>query len=275
MITSKKTVCVVVPVYTTALSPFEWISLDRNVAMLGAHPIIIVKPHNLDIGSLLERHPSLLSENFGAEYFAGIKGYNRMLLADEFYARFAAYEFMLICQLDVFVFSDQLLKWCQRGYDYIGAPWIPNNTIPSKLKLLTTAIRRKYYRLNNRQYKHQAGDHHGQQHYSAGNGGLSLRRIASMRRVLSRLDQRAESYRQGVRTPWAEDIFFSIEANRYRCNLTIPGFEESCNFAWETYPGVAARFCKMTLPFGFHAWNKLGKDEWEGIRALSAIRTDD
>jgi Protein of unknown function (DUF5672) len=277
MIAIQKTACVVVPVYTTALEPSEWASLDRCIAVLGSHPIILAKPHGLDIRPILAIHPTLLSESFADDYFTSVKDYNRLLLKDEFYARFAAYEFMLICQLDAFVFFDRLQEWCRRGYDYVGAPWIPHNNPPGKLELLASALRRKYFRITNRQYKHKAGDHHGQQHYSVGNGGFSLRKIASMRSVLSQLDQRAEPYRNGERTPWAEDIFFCIEANRYRPHLAIPGFEESTNFAWETHPEVAARFCKTALPFGFHAWNKLSKGEWASIlsrRQISESPTD-
>ena len=32
---------------------------------------------------------------------------------------------MLIYQLDAYVFKDELLNWANKGYDYIGAPWLP------------------------------------------------------------------------------------------------------------------------------------------------------
>ena len=32
---------------------------------------------------------------------------------------------MLIHQLDAFVFEDKLMDWVKRGFDYIGAPWLP------------------------------------------------------------------------------------------------------------------------------------------------------
>lgn len=44
------------------------------------------------------------------------------MLSAEFYDRFAAYEYVLIYQLDAFVFADRLAEFCQMGYDYIGAP---------------------------------------------------------------------------------------------------------------------------------------------------------
>ena len=39
------------------------------------------------------------------------------------YERYAAYEFMFTYELDAFVFKDELEKWCEQGWDYIGAPW--------------------------------------------------------------------------------------------------------------------------------------------------------
>ncbi len=258
-------VCIIVPVYRTDLVPSEWLSLERCVSILGSHPIILAAPDTIDITPLCSRFPRLLQETFPAGYFASIKDYNRLLLADEFYARFAGYEYMLIHQLDAFVFSDQLLSWCARGYDYVGAPWIPNGTIPGALKLLKAAVRRRYFRLTSRQYRSREGDHHGQQHYAAGNGGFSLRRIATMREVLQQMPDRAEPYRRGTRTPWAEDVFFCVEANRYRQHVRIPGFRESLQFSWETFPTVAARYCSSPLPFGCHAWDRLHRDDWRPI----------
>lgn len=268
-------VCVIVPVYRTDLSPSEQASLERCLKVLGTHPIILAVPDTLDVTGLLARHPGLRCETFSAPYFTSVKAYNRLMLADEFYARFAAYEYMLVYQLDAFVFSDQLLSWCDRGYDYVGAPWIPHGRTPSRLQLIKAAIRRRYFRLTNRQYRQGRGDHHAQQHYSAGNGGFSLRRIATLRAVLKRLAERSEPYRQGTRTPWAEDVFFSVEANRYRTLVRIPGFVESLEFAWENHPQVAADYCRVPLPFGCHGWDKLHRDEWRPVFASLGFAVDE
>ncbi len=267
--------CVIVPVYRTDLSPSEQASLHRCLSILGKHPVILAAPDTLDLTALLARHPGLDSEAFPASYFTSVKAYNRLMLADEFYARFATYEYMLIHQLDAFVFSDQLSSWCDRGYDYVGAPWIPHDRVPGRLQLFRSAMRRRYFRLTNRQYRRGQGDHHAQQHYSAGNGGFSLRRIAALRAVLRRLPERAEPYRQGTRTPWAEDLFSSIEANRYRELIRIPGFREALEFSWETHPEVAARCCSVALPFGCHGWDKLHRAQWRPVFASLGLAIDE
>lgn len=266
MIASKKAVCVVIPVFTTDLSADEWWALDRCAAILAKHPLILVKPQSLNIAPLLHRHPALLSESFPDEYFASVKSYNRMMLFDGFYARFdAEYEFMLVYQLDAFVFSDQLLEWCSKGYDYVGAPWIPPGPVPVGYARRFIDVRRQCYRLLDR-YE-DCGDHtrDPQFTYSVGNGGFSLRRISRMRTVLQELDRRAQRHRDASIRAWPEDQFFSVEANRYRRRLLIPRAEEAVYFSWETNPDVAARMTHGELPFGCHAWNKLHVDIWRPI----------
>jgi Protein of unknown function (DUF5672) len=262
-----KTVCVVIPIYRTELSASEFTALERCVSVLGNHPIILFKPERLDIAPLTERFPQLGCENFRDDFFVGVAGYNRLLLSDEFYARFSQYQFMLVYQLDAFVFSDQLLDWCSRGYDYIGAPWLPKGGTPNLPRRIALGLRRKVYRWFDIHNRHSQLTHDVQLRYSVGNGGFSLRRIERMRKVLAKLHERAEPYRLGVRRSWGEDLFFSIEANRYRRNVRIPVVAEAIKFSWETNLEAAAQLSNDKLPFGCHAWDKLHRNEWQPIFA--------
>jgi hypothetical protein len=110
--------------------------------------------------------------------------------------------------------------------------------------------------------------------YSSGNGGFSLRRVAAMRRALAELDARADRYRRASTRGWQEDIFFSVEANRYRTRIRIPDARESAHFSWETSPGVAAQLTNGQLPFGCHAWNKEHPEDWRPIFARLGIAID-
>lgn len=49
------------------------------------------------------------------------------MLTKEFYLRFRQWEYLLIYQLDAYVFQDELMDWCNKGYDYIGAPFLKLN----------------------------------------------------------------------------------------------------------------------------------------------------
>ena len=124
MDTSRTLVKVIVPVYQERLEQYEWISLRQNRQVLKAYPFVFIRPMGLDISQLLKEFPGCQEEAFDDEYFRNIAGYNRLMMSADFYRRFRDSDYLLICQLDVFVFRDELLDWCNEGYDYIGAPII-------------------------------------------------------------------------------------------------------------------------------------------------------
>lgn len=259
--------CIVIPCYRTELKPSEQVALERCLSILNRHPIIVAKPAGLNLSSLLRRYPALGAESFPDQYFDSIGSYNRMLLSDEFYARFAKYQYMLLYQLDAFVFSDQLIDWCNQGYDYAGAPWLPRQTPPNDLHRLRADVRRKMYRLINRTDRSGTGLHHAQYDYCSGNGGFSLRRIGAMRQALRDFSARLEPYLELSHYSRGEDIFFSVEANRYRTTVKTPSLMQAVSFAWESHPNVAAALNGGKLPFGCHGWDKLHREAWRPIFA--------
>ncbi len=116
---------VVVPVYRASLTREEEISLRRTCMVFGERRrIVVVQPYGLDLSGLADKHPCLQFETFPPDYFSGIRGYNRLMTSKTFYGRFADYEYILIVQLDAYIFRDELDEWCVRGYDYVGAPWL-------------------------------------------------------------------------------------------------------------------------------------------------------
>lgn len=123
MITS---VSVIIPIYKEDPEIFEKASFKQCLKVLAKHDIHIIHPKGIDlskylkIASLLKK--KVTTESFRKDYFLGIEGYNRLMLSTRFYNRFKKYEYILIYQLDAWVFSDQLDYWCAQGYDYIGAP---------------------------------------------------------------------------------------------------------------------------------------------------------
>lgn len=120
---------ILVPIYRSDLNKFERISLERNDKILQAYPRVFIKPASLDISKLQKEFPDFTVENFDNECFTSLQHYNQLMMSPEFYQRFCDTEYILICQLDAYIFKDELTKWCEKGYDYIGAPWIiPLNT---------------------------------------------------------------------------------------------------------------------------------------------------
>jgi hypothetical protein len=269
-------VCVVIPHYRDLLESHEQSSLRRCMSVLPDYPKVLVKPQGVTFRRLLDEYPMLGVQEFADEYFQGIAGYNRLMLSDGFYSRFAQFEYILVHQLDAFVFSDQLASWCRRGFDYVGAPWLPPEDLPAGThRRVARWIQGYCYRLTDRPSADGVTKHLQQFMYRAGNGGLSLRRVSAMRSVLARLDARADRFRQSV--PPAiqnEDMFFSVEANRFWPNLSIPGWRAALQFAWELQPARARMLSGGVLPFGCHAWNKLHREDWRSIFASAGLSLD-
>ena len=115
---------VVIPIYQDSLSQQERKSLLQVYKILQMHPLVVIKPNHLDLSELATEFPKLSFISFADFYFKGISGYNRLMLAKEFYERFLDCTYILIYQLDAYVFRDELKEWCNKGYDYIGAPWL-------------------------------------------------------------------------------------------------------------------------------------------------------
>jgi hypothetical protein len=250
-----KKVAVVIPVYKTQLTHHEQVALTQCKAVLSAYPIIIVKPQSLDVSSITA-DTSISTESFNDSYFESVHGYNDLLMSESFYQRFAGYEFILIYQLDAFVFSDQLNFWCNAGYDYIGAPWLSLKT-PSNIfsKGIAKAKNHLYVRYNVK-YKDGMPKIGRQLENRVGNGGLSLRRVAIFSSYCVKYRAMIEHY-INLRHPWFnEDIFWSIELNRKTKNLNIPPLIRALKFAFETNPQKALQLNNEQLPFGCHGWDK-------------------
>ena len=121
-----KLVKIIIPIYTTTLKQEEWSSIDRCFSLLGKkYEIAFAIPEGLDIELLHRRYQNFSVHPFTPSFFKGLEGYNQMMLSPEFYKSFLDYEYILIYQTDAYVFKDDLSAWCLKGYDYIGAPWIP------------------------------------------------------------------------------------------------------------------------------------------------------
>ena len=117
---------IVIPLYKTDLDETEIMSLKRSIQVLSKHQFTIVCPNHLEINSLANFFENVDWEvkRFSDHFFKNIDGYNQLMLSEVFYKAFSDVDYILICQTDVFVFRDELNDWCNKNYDYIGAPWI-------------------------------------------------------------------------------------------------------------------------------------------------------
>lgn len=263
-----KSVCVVIPVYKDEISQFELISLRRCLDVLGAHPIYFVTPEHLNTDvydkECSGKGISFERESFSDSYFIGIEGYNRLLLSKEFFEVFKAYEYMLIYQLDAYVFEDQLDYWTKRNYDFIGAPLIGRYDDLDFSKSMVV-----------------------------GNGGFSLRNIqtalaffAARKNVFSSsqiaeiISLKKKPYTRifvwvlmmlgwhnrptsvAARWKYNEDNFWSIYLRKSRFAPSLPSAKEAMLFSFERFPKELYEMTSHILPFGCHAWEKYQYNEF-------------
>lgn len=244
---------VVIPVYRLPLPAEEKLSLHQCMSVLGKHPIAIVKPEHLDIAPLLAEYPQLAVESFPDEYFTSLRGYNKLVLSEAFYRRFTAYRYMLIYQLDAYVFHDELDRWTDAGYDYIGAPWIPYRR--RQLKWWYRMAKKFLHTL----YTLTENSHRSDKKicvFQVGNGGFSLRKIDKMIRVIRFYRKKIERMINDDSAPfYPEDVFLTSELSSPFCRLRKPSYRKALAFAIEENPEWGYSHNHYELPFGCHDWD--------------------
>ncbi|GAA4463422.1 hypothetical protein GCM10023189_41440 [Nibrella saemangeumensis] len=267
-VVDQPSVCVVIPIYKSSFTRYEEIALTQCMRVLGHHPVIIVKPESLLIDELVKKYPTLQARSFADSYFTDVQAYNRLMLAEVFYQGFLDFEYILIHQLDAFVFRDDLLGWCRQGYDYIGAPWLRDRDFTSWSDEAVFGIKKKIATLLDLKKEDGITPREIISLNSVGNGGFSLRRVPALLRWLKLFRRKIENYERIHAHQYNEDVFWGIEVNRYFPLLKIPDFRKAMQFAIEFYPDRAVTiYNKGHLPFGCHAWDIHGTDFWRPIFA--------
>jgi hypothetical protein len=245
----KKLVKVVIPIYKNHFGELEEKSFLQCVKVLKDYQIVLVQPEGLDNSYITKEHPYVIVESFPKHYFDNILGYNELLLSACFYERFLESEFILIYQLDAFVFKDQLKIWCDKNYDYIGAPWIatPNNTLLFKFFNKITDLFRSQKNIDRKQI-----------FYKVGNGGFSLRKTISHYTIAHEKESFIFDFlNENEKKIYAiEDVFWSIKVPEFNKNFKIPGYMEALHFAIDRKPKIAFKLAKDEIPFGCHGINK-------------------
>lgn len=227
MSTSK--VVIVIPVYKDTLNEFEKISLMQVKKVLGKYPIIFVAPEGVKF--------SYFSEGNGIvhcpkHFFESVKSYSRLMLSPDFYKVFSNFDYMLIYQLDAFVFSDQLEYFCSLGYDYIGATW--SYLFARKLNF------------NEKKYVCQVG-----------NGGFCLRNIKACYDVLLYCQSNASDLLQKP-----EDDFWALCGKAEINGFKTPPPQIADKFSVEYFPDRLIKRNNGRLPFGCHGWWRFNADAY-------------
>ena len=259
-------VVVVIPVHSPNPSAYELISFKQCFAVLGNHPIKVLAPMGLELAAYRAVVSAFDTVFIAPKWQRSVRDYNKLKTSRFFYRLFKNYQFLLTYELDAFVFRDDLLFWCDKGYDYIGAPWFEgfseignNNTITG-----------------------------------VGNSGFSLRKISSIEEILKQIfyknemeytgkiitrvkgyvkmsyrwplnmlsNQLGENYTMQKNFPYHEDIFFGIIAPQYAKNFKVASVADAVRFSFELRPKLLYELNGEALPMGCHAWWRYALDFW-------------
>ena len=213
----KEDCCVVVPVYKKNPVFFEQASLIQCVRVLGQkRDIFLVAPWDLDLSEYTSLCPGykFRVKRMAKGFFESIGTYNQLCKRKGFYNAFRDYQFMLIYQLDCWVFADNLDYFMSLGHDYIGAPWFEINKEENKAKIT-----------------------------KCGNGGFSLRRIDKFIEVCEKHESEADN------DAIPEDVFFS---NNCSSELNISPVDIGREFSFEVGPSALFKINENKLPMGCH-----------------------
>jgi hypothetical protein len=233
-----------VPVYKTVPDESEAFSLKQCIHILDKYDIILVLPYDLDLKYYTNiLHNKARVERFEAKYFEGIQGYNQLVMSEMFYRRFKQYKYMLLYQLDAYIFNDDLSYWCKKGYDYVAPPWMDKSFVE------------RYWTSNSRigKWLKQLGVIPN----SVGNGGFSLRKIKTCLLITRLFEVKTKKWDSN------EDIFWSLYVPYYFPFFKIPRQSEALRFAFETEPAKCYEMTGNKLPMGCHAWEKHDPGFWK------------
>jgi len=262
-----KKVVIITPVYKLPLKEDEKLCLGSIKKHLQGYDSVFITPRRLlyDVQRMAQGQRIIPFDNY---FFLGIPGYNDLLLSGCFYEQFTGYEYILIAQLDSLVLSDQLEEWCEKGWDYIGAPWMRNY-----------------------------GNKDTSEFVAVGNGGFSLRNISASLEVLNSRVQgdflnlpikdkklwgrksskrffptniakticKKQSIEEFLKLHYRgnEDVFWGKYASLVKSDFRIPGPMEALQFAFEKNASESLTLNEGKLPFGCHAWAKYDRSFWE------------
>ncbi|MBP5317884.1 MAG: hypothetical protein J6Y77_00550 [Paludibacteraceae bacterium] len=254
-----KKLVVVVPVYRPFIEAHEAKSLESLFRCFGQkYPVALVAPEGLDATAWTSRFAFDAVERFDDRFFEGIAGYNRLMTDAGFYARFADYDYLLICQSDVYVFFDGLDAFVQAGYDYVGAPWVSRHGVFGKMLAAVQWGVGRVFGPKHKLYRYQRLDR-------VGNGGFSLRRVQAFQRFCS-------DYRQQLSDDYTgenEDVIFATLPRQFGCGWLYPTAEEALGFAFDLNPQRLYQKSGGKLPMAAHAWHTaVNHPFWQRVAGL-------
>lgn len=266
---SAKDIGIIVPLSSReTLTKAEEVSLNHLKTYLGRYDKYFVAAQKLKLDKIDKT--GFKVSKFPDKFFGSVRAHNKLLTNKGFYDTFSDYKYILIYHLDSLVFSDQLIEWCEKGYDFIAPPWMA-----SELPWLDES--------------------------GVGNGGFSVRNVNSFIKLYSRgkywrdpkgfariIASKAPALKKvtyhlarhalklkllnNVRTHLyyyinkedrGEDRFVWFFGKHYLPDFKIISDKEALSFAFEVNPRKCYEMNNNQMPFGCHAYERYDLSFWE------------
>ena len=237
---------IIIPLYKYDLYDYEIMSLKRIIKLYKdseQYKIMFLCDYNFDIDKLLNKYA--IDEfvysyyNFDKQFFKSKIEYNLLCLNLETYTNLiGTYEYLLIYQLDAYIFDDQLEYWINKDYDYIGGyegvfGW----------HLIYDHLNKIFNDENIRNNKN----------IIIMNGGFSLRKVNYCIDVIQKLPHDFNGYLWGFQRPIIfEDMVYSI----YNTNHPVSAIDAIKFSCTQFYYPFNFSINEFKYPFGTHQFQK-------------------
>lgn len=265
---------IIIPIYKKSITNDEQSSLVQCCNILQNFNICFVAPKGLECFEY-KKIVSPLNINYSFKFFdkahfENIISYSKFMLDKNFYKEFLEYKYMLIYQLDAWVFRDELQEWCSKGFDYIGAPWFEGYDCAGKNSSFLA---------------------------KSGNGGFSLRNIENFYKtlltyeenfkkskiipmnriykkhgivnfilhffkIIERYYSKQNTYSYVFETQY-EDTIIANYFETFNKNFKVATADEAIAFSFEVLPEILFEMNNNKLPFGCHAFKKYNWNFWK------------
>jgi len=265
------TVAIVVPLSARdTLLPEEEVSLRQLSHFLGRYDKYLVAPR----GSTITRD-GFHTIGLDGKFFGSAAAHNKLVRRPEFYRLFQRYRYILVYHLDSLVLSDDLTRWCDAGWDFIGAPWLPCPDTPwvteprvgnggfalmkieSVLQVLDTR-----YREEPVSYWSDLLLANADRVRWLFRGLARLQRVCPRVRLIDRLVREWRISENPGAYGDNNDFFWSYHASRFVPTFKVAPVDEGLRFAFEAAPRLCFELNHHRLPFGCHAWTKFDREFW-------------
>lgn len=243
----KRDIAIVVPIYKLPLSSDDKTCLNQLFKVMEGYDIVAIYPEDLDMTDVCQEYPKFIKHPMDSFNFKSLRAYNKLVLSTGFYDDFSNYKYLLINQLDTYIFKDDLCNWANAGFDYVGAPFMPLK------EKYWNCFRRFWCKLNFALGRYRGTDPHHSQWYQVGNGGLCLRNINKFQNITKKYSQQIDKDLSDEKDFYPEDLWLTYELKGVD-KLKTPDWKTALLFSIECSPEKSMEAIGGILPFGTHAW---------------------